>query len=244
MLLVIPLLFPSAAFAWSPGDKPPEMPLDSFVLPEGLEVVPWAASPMLFNPTNMDVDQHGRIWVTEGVNYRRMKDRRPEGDRIVILEDTDMDGKADKSSVFWQDPELVAPLGIGVFDNVVMVSQPPHLLKLTDGNRDGKFSQADGDTKEIFLTGFNGRNHDQSLHSVTGSPDGKWVFNQGNNGGMFTDKSGKAFRFGGSYVHEPFSKYVTDVREIAALKSPANNVRWSGFHKLNRGSLVRHRTRI
>ncbi|QTN31562.1 c-type cytochrome [Akkermansiaceae bacterium] len=215
----LPLLFSSAAFAWSPTDEAPEMPLDSFVLPESLEIVPWAASPLLFNPTNMDADHLGRIWVTEGVNYRGKQGRRPEGDRIVILEDTDMDGKADRSTVFWQDPELVAPLGIGVFDNVVMVSQPPNLLKLTDVNRDGKFSEADGDTKEVFLTGFNGRNHDHSLHSVTGSPDGKWVFNQGNTGGMFTDKAGKAFRFGGSYVHEPFSKYVTDVRKIAGLAS-------------------------
>lgn len=195
------------------------MPLDSFVLPEGLEVTAWAASPLLFNPTNMDVDHLGRIWVTEGVNYRGKKGRRPEGDRIVLLEDTDGDGKADKSSVFWQSPELVAPLGIAVFDNVVMVSQPPDLLKLTDVNRDGKFSEADGDTREVFLTGFNGRNHDHSLHSVTGSPDGKWVFNQGNNGGMFTDKAGKTFRFGGSYMHEPFSKYVVDVKKIAGEKS-------------------------
>jgi len=100
-----------------------------------------------------------------------------------------------------------------------MVSQPPDLLKLTDKNRDGIFNEKDGDTKEVFLTGFNGRNHDHSLHSVTGSPDGKWVFNQGNTGGMFTDKSGKTFRFGGAYVHEPFSKYVTDVRAIAGKKS-------------------------
>ncbi len=195
------------------------MPLNSFVLPEGLEITAWAASPMLFNPTNMDVDQLGRIWVTEGVNYRGNKDRRPEGDRIVILEDGDGDGKADKCTVFWQSPELIAPLGIAVFDNVVMVSQPPDLLKLTDANRDGKFSEADGDTKEVFLTGFNGRNHDHSLHSVTGSPDGKWVFNQGNTGGMFTDKSGKTFRLGGAYVHEPFSKYITDVLKIAGEKS-------------------------
>jgi putative membrane-bound dehydrogenase-like protein len=213
--LTLSLLAPCLAFGWSPGEKAPAMPLESFVLPEGLEIIPWAVSPLLYNPTNMDVDQHGRIWVTEGVNYRSKQTRRPEGDRIVILEDTDMDGKADKSSVFWQDPELVAPLGIAVFDNVVMVSQPPNLLKLTDKNRDGKFSEADGDAKEVFLTGFNGRNHDHSLHSVTGSPDGKWVFNQGNTGGMFTDRSGKTFRFGGAYVHEPFSKYVTDVREIA-----------------------------
>jgi len=195
------------------------MPINSFVLPEGMEIVPWATSPLLHNPTNMDTDHLGRIWVTEGVNYRNKKDRRPEGDQIVIIEDTDGDGKADKSSVFWQDKSLVAPLGIAVFDNVVMVSQPPDLLKLTDKNRDGKFSEADGDTKEVFLTGFNGANHDHSLHSVTGSPDGKWVFNQGNNGAMFTDKDGKTFKLGGAYVDERDSKYVADVKAIAGQVS-------------------------
>ena len=207
------------AFGWSPAEMATAMPLKSFVLPEGLEIIPWAVSPLLHNPTNMDVDQHGRIWVTEGVNYRRKLGRRPGGDQIVIIEDTDGDGKADKSSVFWQDKELVAPLGIAVFDNVVMVSQPPNLLKLTDKNRDGKFSEEDGDTKEIFLTGFNGKNHDHSLHSVTGSPDGKWVFNQGNTGAMFTDKDGKTFKLGGTYMDEHFSKYVADVRAIAGLVS-------------------------
>lgn len=220
LLSPLSLLFvTSSVFGWEPTQSAPDMPLKSFVVPEGLEVTAWAASPLLYNPTNMDVDQFGRIWVTEGVNYRGKKDRRPEGDRIVILEDTDKDGKADKSWVFWQDPELVAPLGIGVFDNVVMVSQPPNLLKLTDKNRDGKFSEADGDTKEVFLTGFNGSNHDHSLHSVTGSPDGKWVFNQGNTGAMFTDKEGKIFKLGGSYVDERFSKYVADVKKIAGEKS-------------------------
>ena len=191
------------------------MPINSFVLPEGMEIVPWATSPLLHNPTNIDTDHLGRIWVTEGVNYRSVSDRRPDGDQIVILEDIDGDGKADKSSVFWQDKELIAPLGIAVFDNVVMVSQPPNLLKLIDKNRDGKFSEADGDTKEIFLTGFNGRNHDHSLHSVTGSPDGKWVFNQGNTGGMFTDKDDKTFKFGGAYVDERYSKNVADAKAIA-----------------------------
>lgn len=129
---ILSLVMSSVAFGWSPSQEPPKLPLDSFVVPEGFEVTPWAASPMLFNPTNMDVDHLGRIWVTEGVGYRGQKKRSPEGDRIVILEDTDMDGKADRSTVFWQDPELVSPLGIAVFDNVVMVFQSPNLLKLTD----------------------------------------------------------------------------------------------------------------
>ena len=65
-----------AAHAWSPGQEPPAMPLGAFHLPEGLEITPWATSPDLFNPTNLDIDHLGRAWVTEGVNYRRRADRR------------------------------------------------------------------------------------------------------------------------------------------------------------------------
>ena len=187
------------AHAWTPAQEPPALPLKSFVLPDGLEVTPWATSPALFNPTNLDIDHLGRIWVAEGVNYRHKLGRQPSGDRIVILEDTDGDGKCDSSRVFWQDPQLVSPLGIAVFDNVVIVSQPPNLLKLTDVNRDGKFEPAAGDTREVLLTGFKGGNHDHSLHSLTAGPDGKWVFNQGNSSGGFTDKSGKVFRITCAY---------------------------------------------
>jgi hypothetical protein len=87
-----------------------EIPLDLFKVPEGLEVTLWAGSPMLLNPTNIDIDKEGRIWVAEGVRYRKNHGRRPEGDRIVVLEDTNGDGKADSSHLFVQEPGLVAPL--------------------------------------------------------------------------------------------------------------------------------------
>ena len=48
-----------------------------------------------------------------------------------FLEDTNLDGIADKSTVFIQDPELVAPMGIGVIDNVIYVSQTPTLLNIS-----------------------------------------------------------------------------------------------------------------
>src|SRR4026209_1252068 len=73
---------------------------DLFV-PGDLEVTLWAQSPMLNNPTNMDVDTKGRIWVTEAVNYRNYRNNdsfflhRAKGDRFVILEDRDNDGKAE-----------------------------------------------------------------------------------------------------------------------------------------------------
>jgi putative membrane-bound dehydrogenase-like protein len=188
---------PSAASA-----APTLVPLDIFTVPAGLEVTLWAQSPQLRNPTNMDIDAAGRIWVTEGVNYRRHKEREPKGDRIVILEDTDRDGRADKSSVFVQEPTLVAPLGIAVIDNQVIVSNAPDLIVYTDVNRDLKFDPAI-DKRDVLLTGFDGRNHDHALHSVTFGPDGRWYFSQGNAGAFFTDRSGRTFRVGSAYDPVP-----------------------------------------
>lgn len=170
-------------------------------LPEDLEVSLWAESPLFFNPTNMDVDAKGRIWVTEAVNYRNFNNdstrllHHEKGDRVIILEDTNHDGKADKSTVFTEDRDLVSPLGIAVIGNKVIVSCAPNLIVYTDDDGDDK-----PDHKEILLTGFGGFDHDHALHSVVGGPDGKWRFNTGNAGPhVVTDKSGWTLRSGSSY---------------------------------------------
>jgi putative membrane-bound dehydrogenase-like protein len=214
--------------AWEPGKEAPNMP-SNFQLPDGLEITPWATSPALFNPTNLDIDHLGRVWVTEGVNYRGRANRQAAGDRIVILQDTDGDGKADSSKVFWQDPELVSPLGIAVFDNVVIVSQPPNLLKLTDVDRDGVFNPSSGDKREVLLTGFNGKNHDHSLHSLTAGPDGKWYFNQGNTGAIFTDGSGRTFPIGSSYYRSGGGEWPMDTKAASGQESADGFVYVGGF---------------
>ncbi|MCP5560981.1 MAG: c-type cytochrome [Verrucomicrobiaceae bacterium] len=165
---------------------------------DDLEVTVWATTPMLFNPTNMDTDSAGRIWVNEGVNYRRHATRRAEGDRVVILEDKDGDGQADSTHTFVQDNELEAPLGIAVMDNQIIVSQPPSLIVYTDVDRNLRFDPSI-DTRKDLLTGFNGRQHDHSLHAVTAGPDGKWYINQGNTGAKFTTADGKTYSIGGPY---------------------------------------------
>jgi len=175
------------------------VPKDLFRLSDpDLEVTLWASTPQLKNPTNLDFDKDGRIWVAEGVNYRSHYDRQKQGDRIVILEDTDGDGVADKTDVFVQEPNLRAPMGIAVIDNKVVVSMSPDLIVYTDVNRDRKFDPA-VDKKEVILTGFNGRRHDHTIHSVSVGPDGQWYWNSGNCGAVFTDKSGKTFRIGSAY---------------------------------------------
>ncbi len=206
---------------------PTIFPRNLFTAAEGLEVTIWATTPQLYNPTNIDFDKDGRLWVAEGVDYRSHATRRPEGDRIVVLEDTDGDGRADKSETFVQEKNFLAPLGVAVLDNKIVVSQPPELLVFTDVNGDRKFDPA-VDKREVLLSGFNGRNHDHSLHSVTAGPDGLWYFNQGNTGALFTDKSGKTFRIGSSYVHAN-GKGVVDPSTIAGMKSDDGHVWVGGF---------------
>jgi putative membrane-bound dehydrogenase-like protein len=194
------------------------VPADLFTVPEGLEVTVWATSPALFNPTNIDFDAQGRLWVAEGVNYRSKGSRRQDGDRIVVLEDSTGSGRADKSSVFVQESALAAPLGVAVLGNKIVVSQPPDLLVYTDVNGDGKFDPA-VDKRDVLLTGFGGRQHDHSLHSVTAGPDGLWYWNQGNTGAKFTDHSGKTFRMGSPYM----------MQDIAGQKSDDGHVWIGGF---------------
>ncbi len=226
--LAAPLLRAADAPQASPAALPSLVPPEMFAAPDGLEVTVWATTPLLYNPTNIEIDKDGRVWVAEGVNYRSHSGRRKEGDRIIVLEDTKGAGKADKVTTFVQDTNLVAPLGIAVIDNKIVVSQPPDLIVYTDVNGDHKFDPA-VDKREVLLTGFNGRNHDHSLHSLTTGPDGKWYFNQGNTGAMFTDKSGKTFRIGSPYNHKPGTSSFVDATEIAGQKSDDGHVWIGGF---------------
>lgn len=176
---------------------------------DGLEVSLFASEPMVVNPPNIDVDHKGRVWATEGANYRvwqKWGKLRPEGDRIVILEDSDGDGKADKQKVFYQGNDVNTALGICVLGNKVIVSSAPNVMVFTDENGDDK-----SDKKEILFTGISGVDHDHGVHAFVFGPDGKLYFNQGNDGkqirkadgspitdraGNVVDTSGKPYRQG------------------------------------------------
>src|ERR1700683_1336166 len=145
---------------------------------------------MVRNPTDMDIDERGRVWVTEGVNYRSSFQSwgvlQPAGDRVVILEDTDGDGMADKATTFYQGPEINAALGICVLGNKVIVSSSPNVYLFTDTNGDGI-----ADTKQILFSGIGGFDHDHGVHAFSFGPDGKLYFNFGNEGHRLKDKDGK-----------------------------------------------------
>ena len=141
----------------------PENAIKGLKVADGLRLQLFASEPVMTNPTNIDVDDKGRVWVCEAFNYRPAitgSATKKEGDRILILEDTNGDGISDKNTVFYQGPEIESPLGIWVMDNKVIVSQSPYVWLFTDENGDGK-----ADKKEILLQGIGGTQHDHGMHS-------------------------------------------------------------------------------
>lgn len=154
--------------------------LKTMSVPDGLEVTLFAAEPQLVNPANMDIDARGRVWVTEGANYRRWSNPplRPEGDRVVILEDTNQDGRADKEITFYQGLDVNSALGICVLGDKVIVSCSPKVMIFSDANHDDK---ADGPPLILF-NGISGVQHDHGAHAFVFGPDGKLYFNIGNDG--------------------------------------------------------------
>jgi len=172
------------------SQQTPAQTTSGLMAADGLEVRLWAAEPDVINPTNIDIDSRGRIWVVEGVNYRltlgghKKADYRPAGDRITILEDSDGDGRADKIKVFAQDQSLRTPLGISVLGDKVIVSQSPDIIVYTKDEQDNVVK------KEVLLTGFRGIDHDHGVHAVVFGPDGRYYLDNGDQGLDVTDKSG------------------------------------------------------
>lgn len=169
-----------------------------FKTADGLEAGLVAAEPMVQNPTNLDIDPRGRLWVLEAVNYRAsMKPwgmLRPEGDRVAILEDTNGDGVADKEKTFYQSKDLTNPLGICVLPmpngkgTHVIVSASPNIWLLTDADGDDVAEKAD-----IIAKGSGNFDHDHNLHAWMFGPDGKFYLNMGNEGHELKKPDGELF---------------------------------------------------
>jgi putative membrane-bound dehydrogenase-like protein len=145
----------------------PEEAIKKMAVPEGFKVELVASEPNIVNPVAMTIDERGRFWITESLEYPR---RQPGvgKDRIKILEDTDADGKADKFSVFAEG--LNIPSGIAVGHGGVWVANAPDILFMQDTDGDGK-----ADKQEVIVTGF-GRDDTHELpNSLTWGPDG-WLY--------------------------------------------------------------------
>ncbi|MCC6233041.1 MAG: PQQ-dependent sugar dehydrogenase [Verrucomicrobiales bacterium] len=164
--------------------------LKQMTVAEGLEVTLFACEPMVRNPANIDIDARGRVWSTEGANYRlwqKWGKLEPNGDRIVILEDSNGDGTAEVQKIFYQGHDVNTALGICVLGPTVIVSCSPNILVFEDRNGDDR---ADGPPRKLF-TGIKGVDHDHGVHAFVFGPDGKLYFNFGNEGQQLLDAAGQ-----------------------------------------------------
>ena len=153
-------------------------PLDGFAVAPGLEASLYAGTEEISSPVSIDVDDRGRVWVFETVNYR--KKTRSTGDRILILEDTNGDGHADSQKLFYEGSDINGGSGICVLGNRVIVSAPDRILMLIDTDGDDK-----SDTKNLLFQAPVTKKwsvagqHDHALHSFQFGPDGRLYFNFG-----------------------------------------------------------------
>lgn len=150
----------------------PQSELENFKLLDGYEANLFASEPMLANPVHMTWDSKGRLWVACSWTYPQLQPGEVADDKIIILEDTDNDGKADKSTVFADG--LYLPTGIELANGGCYVGQSPdvYFLKDTDGDDVADF-------KELALTGFG---IEDSHHSISGwkrGPGGILYFQEG-----------------------------------------------------------------
>jgi glucose/arabinose dehydrogenase/azurin len=147
---------------------------EKFKLPEGYEVNLFASEKdfPIEKPVAMNFDKKGRLWVATMPTYPQYFPGIPVHDKIVILEDSNGDGKADKHTVFADD--LYLPLGFEFGNGGVFVSQEPDILFLKDTNGDDK-----ADVREVVLTGFGSEDSHHATHAFTWGQDGALYFNEG-----------------------------------------------------------------
>jgi hypothetical protein len=127
--------------------------------------------PDLACPIQMRWDSLGRLWVSCSTTYPHVYPGRAPDDKIVILEDLDKDGKADKCSV-WAEG-LNVPLSFEFGNGGLYVSEEPHMTFLKDTDGDGK-----ADHRETVLTGFGCEDSHHALHDFAWTPDGDLIFRE------------------------------------------------------------------
>ena len=153
----------------------PEEAKASFTLPPDFEITLFASEvefPDLKDPVAMTFDRKGRLWVGTNPSYPQYLPGTPVDDKILILEDADRDGKADKQTVFARGLHL--PIGIELADGGAYVSLQPnlHFLKDTDGDDIA-------DTNDIILHGFDTADSHHAMHAFETGPGGEMYFHEG-----------------------------------------------------------------
>jgi putative heme-binding domain-containing protein len=179
---------------------------------QGLKVTLFADEkmfPELAKPVQMAWDSKGRLWVAVWPNYPHWKPGEPYNDKLLIFEDTDGDGKADKMTVFADG--LQNPTGFEFYNGGVIVAQAPDLIFLKDTKGTGK-----ADVRERIIHGLDTADTHHTSNSFVLDPGGALYFQEGTfHHSQVEDPYGPCKRLanGGVFRYEPrtqkFEVYVT-----------------------------------
>ncbi|EMI22053.1 membrane-bound dehydrogenase domain protein [Rhodopirellula maiorica SM1] len=145
----------------------PEESLAKINVPEGYELNLFASEvqfPDLANPVQMQVDAKGRLWVASWNTYPKWEPGKEMNDSLMILEDTDKDGKADSRKIF---AHVHNPLGFEFWNGGVIVTSGPDLLFLKDTDGDDK-----ADVRYPLLQGLGTSDTHHAANNLVYGPDG------------------------------------------------------------------------
>jgi putative membrane-bound dehydrogenase-like protein len=157
---------------------PPDKAAEAMTVPEGFQVTLFAGEPDVHQPVAFTIDDRGRLWVAEAYVYpkrlpfpgaRLPEGERQRGDRILIFEDTDGDGKFDKKTQFIDGLNLVSGLEVGF--GGVWVGAAPYLMFIPDKDGDDK---PDAEP-QVLLDGWHYEDTHETLNAFTWGPDG-WLY--------------------------------------------------------------------
>ncbi len=168
------LALPSFALAQRDAKVPdtdPEVERKSFIVAPGFEVNLFASDPLLAKPIQMNFDPAGRLWVASSEVYPQIKPGQKADDKIVVLEDTDGDGKADKTTVFADG--LLIPTGVEPGDGGAYVANSTEIVHLSASKPGGK-----ADRTRILLSGFGTEDTHHIVHTFRWGPEQDLYFNQ------------------------------------------------------------------
>ncbi|HEX8041448.1 MAG TPA: PVC-type heme-binding CxxCH protein [Chryseosolibacter sp.] len=145
-------------------------------VPPGYKIEMWASErefPDLANPVQLSFDNKGRLWVATMPTYPHWRPGDPKpNDKLLILEDTDNDGKADKQTTFADGLHL--PVGFELAPEGVYLSQGTNFVLLRDTDGDDR-----ADTREILLSGFDDHDTHHAHHAYTTDPSGAIYMGEG-----------------------------------------------------------------
>jgi len=173
LILFAPLLAFAVSVSDEVGDPSVKAEKESFTLKEGYEISLFASEEMgIANPIAIRWDAKGRLWVLTTLTYAQLEPGENPDDKLLILEDTDGDGKADSSKV-WAD-KLNMPTGFALGNGGVYISEGTDLIFLKDSDEDGK-----ADHRQIIMSGFGTGDTHQNINSLSWGPAGDLWFSQG-----------------------------------------------------------------